>query len=83
MFAYIGSRTTKERKAIGRGITVYRLQGGAWKEIQVVPCGENPSYLCFNEAKDRLYAVHGDFSTVTAFAVAEDGTLEEMNSAPP
>ena len=82
MFAYIGSRTTKERKAIGRGITVYQLQGGAWKEIQVVPCGENPSYLCFNEAQDRLYAVHGDFSTVTTFAVAEDGTLEEMNSAP-
>lgn len=82
MFAYIGSRTTKERKAIGRGITVYRRQQGEWKEIQVAACGENPSYLCFNEKQDRLYAVHGDYSTVTAFAVAEDGTLTELNSVP-
>lgn len=82
MFAYVGSRTTKERKAIGKGITVYRQKEGGWEKFQTVACGENPSYLCFNEKQDRLYAIHGDFSTVTAFAVAADGTLEELNSVP-
>lgn len=80
MFAYIGSRTTKERKALGEGITVYRRAGTEWEKIQTLSCGPNPSYLCLNEKKDRLYAVHGDYSTVTAFQVGEDGKLTELNS---
>lgn len=80
MFAYIGSRTTKERKALGEGITVYRREGTAWEKIQTVSCGPNPSYLCLNEKQDRLYAIHGDYSEVTAFQVGEDGKLAEMNS---
>ena len=80
MFAYIGSRTTKERKALGEGITVYCRTGTEWEKIQTLSCGPNPSYLCLNEKQDRLYAVHGDYSTVTAFQVEEDGKLTEMNS---
>ncbi len=81
MFAYIGSRTTKARKALGEGITVYKV-GDSWEKIQSLPCGENPSYLCLNKKQDRLYAIHGDGCTVTALKVAEDGTLTEMNTAP-
>ena len=43
MFAYIGSRTTKERKALGEGITVYRRAGTEWEKIQTLSCGPNPS----------------------------------------
>lgn len=82
MFAYIGSRTTKERKARGEGITVYRREKAAWEKIQTVSCGPNPSYLCFNEKQDRLYAVHGDYSTVTAFQAGEDGRLTQLNTVP-
>ena len=49
MFAYIGSRTTKERKALGEGITVYRREKAVWEKIQTLSCGPNPSYLCLNE----------------------------------
>lgn len=54
MFAYIGSRTTKERKALGEGITVWAREGAAWEKIQTVSCGPNPSYLCLNGSQDRL-----------------------------
>lgn len=82
MFAYIGSRTTKERKALGEGITVCRRVGDAWEKIQTVDCGPNPSYLCLNKKQDRLYAIHGDYSEVTAFQVAEDGQLTQLNTVP-
>ena len=81
MFAYIGSRTTKARKALGEGITVYQV-GDYWKKTQTLPCGENPSYLCVNKKGDRLYTIHGDGCTVTALSIAADGTLTEMNTAP-
>ena len=29
-FAYIGCRTTKERKARGKGISVYKVDGDNW-----------------------------------------------------
>ena len=82
MFAYIGSRTTKERNALGEGITVCRRDGKEWKKIQTVSCGPNPSYLCLDGKQERLYAVHGDYSEVTAFKVGEDGRLTETDTVP-
>ena len=82
MFAYIGSRTTKERKALGEGITVWAREGAAWEKIQTVSCGPNPSYLCLNGSQDRLYAIHGDYSEVTAFQAGEDGRLTQLNTVP-
>lgn len=73
MIGYIGSRTTKERKAQGEGITVYRRENGTWQKVQTVSCGDNPSYVCFNKVQNRLYAIHGDGSTVTAFAADAAG----------
>lgn len=80
MIAYIGCRTTKERKARGKGISVYKVENGQWTLLQIAENLVNPSYLCMNQAQDRLYAIHGDFSEVSAFCVEADGTLTYLNT---
>ena len=63
MFAYIGSRTTRERKARGEGITVCRVgDAGLLEPVQVLGGLANPSYLALSRRGDRLYTVHGDGS---------------------
>ncbi|MGE8059017.1 lactonase family protein [Pseudomonas sp. NPDC089547] len=82
MFAYVGSRTTRERNARGDGITVYRLdqQAGTLEKVQVVDDLVNPSFLALNRAGDRLYSVHGDRSEVSAFTVdKQSGKLSLLN----
>lgn len=71
MYAYVGSRTTRERNARGDGITVYKVdQGkGTLELVQVVKDLVNPSFLALNKAGDRLYTVHGDKSDVSAFSI--------------
>jgi 6-phosphogluconolactonase (cycloisomerase 2 family) len=81
-FAYTGSRTTKERGARGQGINVFRVdQGtGAWSHVQLVQDLVNPSFLAFDREQRFLYAVHGDFSEISAFRVdREDGNLTLIN----
>lgn len=61
MHAFIGSRTTLQRKARGDGITVCRVcDDGLLSPVQVLGGLENPSYLALNRRGDRLYTVHGD-----------------------
>ena len=79
-FAYIGCRTTKERKARGKGISVYKVDGDNWELVQILEGQVNPSYLCLNKAQDRLYSIHGDFCQVSAFKIRENGTLEYLNT---
>jgi 6-phosphogluconolactonase (cycloisomerase 2 family) len=70
MFAYVGSRTTKERNARGDGITVYRmLPNGLLDLVQIVDGLTNPSYLAMSKDGAHLYTVHGDESEVSSFAV--------------
>ncbi len=78
--AYVGCRTTKERAARGKGIKVYRAEGGVWKQVQLLGNLVNPSFLCLDRSEKFLYAVHGDFSEISSFAVAEDGTLSPLNT---
>jgi len=79
--AYVGSRTTRERNARGEGITVYRVEaGGGLERVQLLADLTNPSYLALNDACDRLYAIHGDHSEVSAFAIGEDGLLSHINT---
>ncbi|KIY41246.1 hemagglutinin [Pseudomonas sp. 10-1B] len=83
MYAYVGSRTTRERNARGDGITVYEVdqEAGTLERIQVVGDLVNPSFLAMNRAGDRLYTVHGDLGEVSAFCVnREDGTLSLLNT---
>ncbi|RSC27033.1 lactonase family protein [Pseudomonas putida] len=82
MYAYVGSRTTRERNARGDGITVYRLDqaNGSLEQVQVVGNLVNPSFLALNRAGDRLYTVHGDLDEVSAFTVDKaTGRLTFLN----
>jgi 6-phosphogluconolactonase len=82
MYAYVGSRTTRERNARGEGISVYRADepGGALSLVQVVGDLVNPSYLALSNRGTHLYTVHGDQSDVSAFRVDRDtGALSFLN----
>jgi 6-phosphogluconolactonase (cycloisomerase 2 family) len=82
MFAYVGSRTTRERNARGDGISVFRVdQDSARLElVQVVRDLVNPSFLALDKAGKHLYTVHGDTSDISAFRVdAGSGKLAFLN----
>lgn len=86
MFAYVGSRTTRERHARGQGISVYRVGdgvgqgGGTLSLVQVVGDLVNPSYLVLSASGSHLYTVHGDQSEVSAFRVDRaTGKLQFLN----
>jgi 6-phosphogluconolactonase len=81
-FAYVGARTTKERGARGNGLNVYRVDAktGAWTHVQLLGDLVNPSFLAFDQTRHFLYAVHGDFSDISAFGVDQTtGKLSAIN----
>lgn len=83
MFAYVGSRTTRERNARGDGISVFHFDpvSGALDLVQVVGNLLNPSFLTLNRAGDVLYTVHGDHHEVSAFRVDRPtGRLTWLNT---
>ena len=80
VYAYIGCRTTKERNARGKGISVYSVENGRWELQQILEGEVNPSYLCLNQAQDRLYAIHGDFCQVSSYEIHEDGRISPLNT---
>ncbi|MDR6584307.1 hemagglutinin [Herbaspirillum sp. BH-1] len=71
MFAYVGSRTTRERNARGDGISVYKvdLTNGNLELVQLVKDLVNPSFLTLSRDGQYLYTVHGDLSDISAFKV--------------
>ncbi|SDD63797.1 6-phosphogluconolactonase, cycloisomerase 2 family [Cupriavidus sp. YR651] len=82
MYAYVGSRTTRERNARGDGISVFRVdtETGALQLTQLVKDLVNPSFLALSRNGERLYTVHGDLSDISAFAVDKaTGKLEFIN----
>ena len=82
MFAYVGSRTTRERNARGDGISVYQVdtQTGVLTLVQLVKDLVNPSFLALSANGERLYTVHGDLSDISAFKVDKaSGTLTFLN----
>jgi 6-phosphogluconolactonase len=81
-FAYVGARTTKERGARGNGLNVYRVDAktGVWTHVQLLSDLVNPSFLAFDRTQHFLYAVHGDLSDISAFAVDRTtGKLSPIN----
>jgi 6-phosphogluconolactonase (cycloisomerase 2 family) len=70
-FAYVGCFTTPQRGARGDGIHAFRIAHatGQWTEIQHIGGLTNPSFLEIEPRTRRLYAVHGDESYATAFAL--------------
>ncbi|SKD04542.1 6-phosphogluconolactonase, cycloisomerase 2 family [Burkholderia sp. CF099] len=82
MFAYVGSRTTKERNARGEGISVFRLDptAGTLELVDVTRGLINPSFLALSRDGRFLYTVHGDQSEISAFSVdAASGRLTFVN----
>lgn len=81
-YAYVGSRTTEERNARGKGLKVYEIsqETGDWKELQCVKTEENPSYQTFDNKKEYLYSVHGDITKISSYKILEDGTLKHINT---
>ncbi len=82
MYAYVGSRTSRERNARGEGLSVFKMapQTGHLARVQVVEGLVNPSFLALNRRGDRLYTVHGDQHEVSAFRVdPADGRLTFLN----
>lgn len=70
MYAYVGSRTTRERHARGDGISIYQVADDASLTLVDVVRGlVNPSYLALGHAGDCLYAVHGDRTEISAFRI--------------
>lgn len=83
MYAYVGSRTTRERNARGEGISVFAMNQdeGTLELVQVVHDLVNPSFLALNRTADTLYTVHGDKSDVSAFRVdTRSGHLTLLNT---
>ena len=81
-YAYVGCRTTKERNARGKGISVYEIEDGKWNLKQIKGDLINPSYLCMDRTEKFLYTVHGDQSEISSFLIEEDGTLAYINTVP-
>jgi 6-phosphogluconolactonase len=82
VFAYVGSRTTRERNARGDGISVYRFDAadGTLSLVQVLGDLINPSFLLRHPTLDVLYTVHGDQDSVSGFRVdGDNGTLSFLN----
>ena len=82
-YIYVGSRTTRERKARGNGIEVYEadVSTGIWNHLQTVDGLENPSYLCFDKTGDYLYTVHGDLRSASALKIDHaTGRLTYLNT---
>ncbi len=85
LFAYVGSRTSRERNARGEGISVYRLdqERGHLELLQVLGGLENPSYLALNKANTHLYCVHGDQQEASVFSVqASSGRIAHLQTVP-
>lgn len=82
-YAYVGSRTTRERNAEGTGISVYSVDAsGAWQHVQTLEPLTNPSFIALNRSRDTLYTVHGDGSTISAYRIdPATGRLSALNSA--
>lgn len=81
-YAYVGSRTTRERNARGEGVGIFRVDTaeGTLEAVDVVRDLINPSFLALSADSEFLYTVHGDESEVSAFKVdRRTGLLRFIN----
>lgn len=82
MFAYVGSRTTRERNARGEDISIFKVdqKSGNLELVDLVTDLVNPSFLTLDRSGDFLYAVHGNLSDISAFKVDKaSGRLRFIN----
>lgn len=82
MYAYVGSRTTRERNARGDGISIFKVHAddGKLEPISIVKELVNPSFLTISKDGKYLYTVHGDLSDISAFEIDKrSGGLRFIN----
>lgn len=82
MYAYVGSRTTRERNARGDGITVWHMDEATGDLSLVQTMGDlvNPSFLLKHPTLPVLYTVHGDQQEVSALRIdPTNGQLSFLN----
>lgn len=82
MYAYVGSRTTRERNARGDGISIFKVNpaNGTLVLLDIVKDLINPSFLALSNDGEFLYTVHGDETEVSAFKVdRRTGLLRFLN----
>jgi 6-phosphogluconolactonase len=85
MYAYVGGRTPRNQPPRKQAINVYRVdtRTGKWTHVQTVPDLVNPSFFTFDRRRRVLYAVHGYFGEVSAFAIdPKTGKLTFLNQQP-
>ena len=83
LFAYVGSRTTAERNARGKGISVFRVDefNQSLELVQIAEALPNPSFLAIDSANAVLYTVHGDMEQVSSYKINRiDGTISHLCS---
>src|SRR5436305_3581242 len=82
--AYIGCFSSGGRNALGKGISVYRIDpGGAWTLLQTLETVPNPQFIAFDRQKRFLYSVHGDGTEVSAYAIDKaSGRIRFLNKQP-
>ena len=84
-FAYIGCFTTAERKARGKGISVYQIDPAtaSWTLLQVLETPPNPQFISFDREGRFLYSAHGDGTEIGAYAIdRQTGELRPLNTQP-
>jgi 6-phosphogluconolactonase len=75
-YAFVGSFTTAERKARGDGIHLFKIGAdGSFTHVRHAAKLDNPSFLIIDQARNILYAAHGDRDFASAFAI-DPGTRE-------
>lgn len=84
-YAYVGSFTSEQRKAKGRGVAVFRIDApsGRWQFVHAVDAIHNPHYVALDRTQRFLYVAHGDSDEVAAYTRdAETGRLAFLNKQP-
>jgi 6-phosphogluconolactonase (cycloisomerase 2 family) len=84
-FAYVGCFTSQERKARGKGISVYQIDRAteAWTLLQIHETLPNPQFISFDRERHFLYSAHGDGTEIGAYAIdRQTGKLGSLNSQP-
>jgi YVTN family beta-propeller protein len=79
--AYVGCYTTPKRNGRGKGINVYRISAdGTWTHEQLAGAPDNPSFLHMDAARGKLYAVHGDGTEISTYAIDAAGHIAHLNN---
>ena len=81
-YAYVGCFTTAKRKALGKGIAVYRIDpaSGVWTLVEAYDAIPNPHFVALDHTQQFLYSAHGDSSEIGAYSVdRQTGRLKLLN----